>query len=247
MHWLLLASVFASLSADSEQPASVSTTKGRPPNETASSNLGSVPAQPPTSVQLFATLKTAEERAKEAEAEREKTTRDRWMVWLNAIYVLLTLFIAFFTGRLWWTGKKTAQRQLRAYVFEQADMEGLEQIQGFLVAQVAIKNAGLTPAHDVEAWAALVHLNEVEYCSHSFKAQGVPITTGKFVVNPGSLHTVGARISDRSADPNQSLYLYGEIAYRDVFGDRHFTRFRLRKLSIPNAIWGYCAEGNEAD
>jgi len=54
---------------------------------------------------------------------------------------------------------------------------------------------------------------------------------------------------DEIGTPEGTIYVYGEICYKDVFGNEHFTKYRLMHggpEKPPPGVLSPCEEGNEA-
>jgi hypothetical protein len=175
------------------------------------------------------------------------------MVVLTGIIAAATVAYVVVTGLLWWTTKKsadaakesaeaataavaqmrnTADKQLRAYVcvssallkFPQPDIpEG----------QVHFKNCGQTPAYTLQGW---IH---TWFSEHPLK-EVLPTAPDDFRKGSETLPPGGTTIFVAPGKPplpplnlavlgrkEFTLYIYGEVRYRDIFGRDQFTRFRL--------------------
>jgi hypothetical protein len=88
--------------------------------------------------------------------------------------------------------------------------------------------------------------------------EDAPKIDGPNFVNPKSSHTVVIAL-DHFMTPEQrtgikegrkSLFLWGEIQYRDAFAGDRRTWFRLTWVPTPDprlgGVWSYCHEGNGA-
>ena len=175
------------------------------------------------------------------------------MVVLTGIIAAATVVYVVVTGLLWRSTKKsadaakesaeaataavaqmrdTAERQLRAYVcvnsavlkFPQPDIPE---------AQVHFKNCGQTPAYALRGW---IHTWFTEYPlkeplptapddlrkgSETLPAGGTTIFVAprKPPLPPSNLALLGTE--------KFTLYVYGEVRYRDIFGREQYTKFRL--------------------
>lgn len=147
--------------------------------------------------------------------------------------------------------RDTAYRQLRAYVCEQVDISNLHQGADHISAPVTIRNFGVTPAYDVRFWAQLRLMTNHEAATFLFEPPADAAAQPPMVVNPEGTYTGGAFIATTPEDrqnANKSLYLWGEITYRDAFGQRHMAKFRFVHMNrYGTQIWQYCAQGNESD
>jgi hypothetical protein len=124
------------------------------------------------------------------------------------------------------TMKDTAQRQLRAYVgVEHADL-----LPG-RVARLVIKNTGQTPAYD---FAVAVMSTVDDYptptalLSDEITPGGPRATLGADSVREKEIPfaTVPDHEVDGFRDGTRVLYVYGRLAYRDVFNEDRWTTFR---------------------
>ncbi len=126
----------------------------------------------------------------------------------------------------------TAEKQLRAYVcvdsallkFPQPDVPE---------AQVHFKNCGQTPAYDLRGW---IHTWFAEYpLKEVLPTAPDDLRKGTETVAPGRKSTFVAPKKPSLSPQNLAvlgtdkftLYVYGEIRYRDVFGAEQFTKYRL--------------------
>lgn len=162
---------------------------------------------------------------------------------------------AFAANRSVETMQDTARRQLRAYVtIDSAAIKFPEP--GVPSVTVIVKNAGQTPAHDLRHW---IH-QWIE--TYPLKVQ-LPLPPEGFVMSAsllgaGATHEmhithprpiVKLPFLDQIGTPEATIYVYGGINYKDVFGEQQFVRYRLmyggpHKPSLGNL--SPCAEGNEA-
>jgi hypothetical protein len=150
---------------------------------------------------------------------------------------------------------KTAKRQLRAYVWGETNRNANIDAEPFVVV-TNIKNSGETPAYDVCCWSQLRAYDNPLPQGFVFEAAPHRIDDAKYVVNPGSLHSILTGTEpvltpeEKTAIKagNTSLYIWGEIQYRDAFAKRRKTRFRLLWIYTPLTLgmWSYCNEGNDA-
>ncbi len=187
----------------------------------------------------------------------EKPTLDRWLTYSTIVLAVVTAALAWFTFRLWGaTGKlvvgadKTAERQLRAYLWVVPDVEGkFSSISDLCTrgVKLVVKNGGQTPAYGVKHFASIgLFESESDLDDMDFSEPG-----SKFVLNPGaeSYLRIG-RSAPLSADDlariNASkafVYIWGEVRYKDAFKREQWTKFRLRAMG-PSLMW--CEEGNDA-
>jgi hypothetical protein len=179
--------------------------------------------------------------------------------WLLS-FVTLMLWGA--TVRLVRGSEKTAQRQLRAYVFvEKAVVTHLDDNEGTPEAIVTIKNFGQTPAY------RLVNLTCLALCrypapAHIEIAMEQDVVTGltaRTDMGPGHFQTAAVSTDlERSFTKEEMqglasgecvFYVYGEVRYEDAFGNQQFTRYRLMTggpAGVRGGQLATCQEGNEA-
>ena len=125
------------------------------------------------------------------------------------------------------------------------------------VAYVQIKNAGQTPAYEVLHWGHICvrdypltsPLPAPQFVSRNASVLGPGIVATKYLFLPTPLTPL--EISDLRAG-NAAIYVYGEIRYKDAFGKRRFTKYRLMHHVAQGAIGvntglTFADEGNEAD
>ena len=126
----------------------------------------------------------------------------------------------------------TAKRQLRAYVCVSS---------GYLKfpdpalprAIIMVKNCGQTPAYDVKGWCGCVW--DKYPSSKKIEPGDKTINSPVSVLGPDIPVSWGTTPGDRLPQelwPDKgtikcTLYVTGEITYRDAFGDPHYTRYRL--------------------
>jgi hypothetical protein len=127
--------------------------------------------------------------------------------------------------------ENTAKQQLRAYIC--MDTAELRFVNSQLSAIVNFKNSGQTPAHEVQGWVG------ADITSHPLaKVLSKPLNAGliypKNTVGPGTgIQFMSRRIPLTEIDilamftPQTTFFAYGQLTYKDVFGDQWHTSFRL--------------------
>lgn len=131
------------------------------------------------------------------------------------------------------TMKDTAIRQLRAYVsVSVAEIEDV--ITGFIPrAHLAVKNFGQTPAYDLigiggmamgVSWETLTPPSsepiEVTKTSLAAGAITIQVISGKRPLRPGEREAL--------LDGSKTLWVYGEMRYRDTFDIERITEYRFQ-------------------
>ena len=130
----------------------------------------------------------------------------------------------------------TAKRQLRAYVTvngvirtrDPGDLNG----EGFAVL-IDVKNNGQTPASDLLQWAR-IEIREFPlatdlpiHCLENAPRGILPPET-KNLAFPTFTRALTIIEENAVLANHTAVYVYGEVDYLDVFGDRHLTQFRFR-------------------
>lgn len=150
------------------------------------------------------------------------------LAFLTLVLAIGTLFLWLATRRLVRGSEKTAERQLRAYVFPFHNK--IEKFDTSPLVNVGFKNSGQTPAYDVTVWtvvgiAAYPFANKPEQPINIQKSQ----KSGH--IGPGAeMHTIcklgrSVTTSETTAVTagTAALYVYGELTYQDAFGKPRFT------------------------
>ncbi len=129
-----------------------------------------------------------------------------------------------------------------------------------LVAQVILKNTGLTPARDVSCTAVIDPVPRGE--RPRFAYTDTPASVG--TVFPSAEYTLSlfATISRSTGKPapltpellatisngDVQLFLHGRVTYRDIFGSKHWFTYCFSYLpGSPPPPFGACREYNETD
>jgi len=131
------------------------------------------------------------------------------------------------------TAQDTAQRQLRAYVHVAAGDINFPS-PGFPEAEIVIKNSGQTPAYHVRHW---IHMWIAEHPlkvtlpipSHDFQMATDVLAPGAMSIMPiekggGPVPVESIRLLGTAEG---TIYIYGMITYKDVFGIERYTKYRL--------------------
>jgi hypothetical protein len=162
--------------------------------------------------------------------EKEEMAISRHMLWFTG--VLAVAGILQFVILVWtfWQMRDTAQRDLRAYVC--VDSGALKfPAKNMADVQVHFKNCGKTPAYDLQGWRhtwlAESPLNDVLPWAPDTPRKGKePLAPGR-----RSVYTSKIRLEKLTemiiGTPACTLYVYGEVQYRDAFRRKRFTRYRL--------------------
>jgi hypothetical protein len=149
----------------------------------------------------------------------------------------------------------TAKRQLRAYLsVDRAAIDFPEP--GVPRIAVVIKNCGQTPAHEVRHW---IHHWILPYPL----VEELPEAPDGFVMSSALIGAGGvSEMEFTRPDPIEpkhllpqlgtamgTIYVYGKVTYKDVFGQEQFMRYRFM-FGGPEPVkagkLAPCEEGNEA-
>lgn len=190
-----------------------------------------------------------------SKTEREPARDRDWPTILTAGLLFATLALAFFGLCQVVIMRRTARRQLRAYVFittaEIGDIEDPQHVR----ASVSIKNSGQTPAYD------LINRGAITFREARLEGDLWPedrdASLSKSALGPGEVlgKYFGARpltAQERAAvrSGSHAVYVYGEILYKDAFGQRRYSRYRFMhggEAAVRNRQLVICEEGNEAN
>jgi hypothetical protein len=125
-----------------------------------------------------------------------------------------------------------AERQLRAYIcVDSATLKFPEA--NVPEAQIHLRNCGQTPAYDVSGWIhtwfAEYPLKEVLPSAPDDLRKGIePLASGRIsiFVAPRKPPLPPENLA-RLGTAQFTMYVYGEIRYKDIFGKERFTKYRL--------------------
>jgi hypothetical protein len=150
--------------------------------------------------------------------------------------------------------KDTAQKELRAYVFLSSASRIKKKEDGKLWLKVVFKNFGQTPAYACSHWASeAVPSNPQRLDVFPRPPRGMPQSV--YTLPPGSQIEIwepGTEIKPLSEGDIRSglnaLYLYGEIRYKDAFGNDQTAKFRFMCTgeAYDEGRFIACESGNEA-
>lgn len=157
--------------------------------------------------------------------------------------------------------KDSAQRQMRAYIAVSKAFAQWEPGSDLLLRRIRIfadtKNTGQTPAKNVTSWiTALSGPPDQAEFKQPPDAKS-PLSNAVQGAGQASHFEFWHQVHTLDEDEvvvwrrgERSLFVYGRIDYADVFGDPHFTEFRLRThpdgVSAEGCKFIACNGGNEA-
>ena len=151
--------------------------------------------------------------------------------------------------------KETSEKELRAYVFTNgAKGEPAGDKSGAYTVRVEIKNFGVTPAYALSGWMTVfvddfAHEREIASLPHdSEMVQTILPPGGMCFYYARTFHPVTRELK-AIAGSIRAIYAYGEVRYKDIFGNEHFAKFRIKCAGERNLATGsfdHCLGGNEA-
>ena len=204
-----------------------------------------------------------------ADSTRDVVVVTEWQLYVGGVGIALLVLTLVLTVRATNAAveanriaRKSAERQLRAYVGLK-DARITMNDEGELSYRVRYKNYGQTPGFKLTVQTSCtatplplkVPLSSTEPEPDDLKSMGILWPT-QFVENTRTMFAPGTQLPgkftpeyrDDIAAARAAVFLYGEIAYWDIFKKRRSTTFRL----MYTGPWGghqsldICEEGNEA-
>jgi hypothetical protein len=158
--------------------------------------------------------------------------------WTDIAITAFTFAIAIFTIGLFWDGREKGRKELRAYVgVPDAKLIRIGENNIFQI-QVTITNSGHTPAKDVQKW--MNWAIEDKGSDPTFEEK--PFDSAKRPIAPDSQWLLRNTIHDWNDETitaistyEKSVFVWGTIIYEDIYGNNHFTQFRVR---TDATMWG---------
>ena len=184
-----------------------------------------------------------------------------WLMVFNGALVVATTLLAIPSVWLACIARRTAERQLRAYIVVKAATVELvkegsaEKIVG-VVCRVAFLNAGQTPAYDLQLTRNTVR--ETFAFDPIFPDDGGGMHRTTAILGPRVEHPddLGTRMNLSPQDVlalergQSAIYMWGAVRYRDIFNRSRRTRFAAQWPRIPSKIddrsTTACPHGNDA-
>jgi hypothetical protein len=159
----------------------------------------------------------------------------------NIAMAVLTFILAFGTWFLWRVtrrmvkgGERTAERQLRAYVFISDGAVRTDQSQFSIT--VVLRNFGLTPASDFSTW---IDCGVYPFDNIPFPKIPKPHDqrTGTSIVGPTAEVTITTVYFplgpiDAIRGGQSAIFAWGGADYLDAFGKRRYFTFRMRMSGV---------------
>ncbi len=183
-------------------------------------------------------------RVAEAAEASERLARDQYRLsvlgmWAIALTLGFAGVAAFAAVRNLTVVQETSKRQLRAYVdVDQASITKSDAL-GQLEAGLRLLNSGQTPAYDVTwrhavAWLPYPFTEESFHRSAAELASDAPSTMaagGASMLTAVLREPVPAANIEAYQRGTMAIAVFGEITYRDTFGEHRSTAFRLYNTS----------------
>jgi hypothetical protein len=172
-----------------------------------------------------------------------------WVSGGSGLLVLAALYLAFQSNRI---AGDTAKRQLRSYVNVSKFEPSAYCVGQAFSTRVHFSNKGQTPAHDVIVRAYLARrqlpldtatLGDqpiTGWGSKTTLANGDPLSA-----NVRFGHSVSEDEIAAFRDEKIGIYVYGWVSYKDIFGEKHITKYRAALQQ--DGLFAGCDDGNEAD
>jgi len=152
----------------------------------------------------------------------------------------------------------TAELQLRAYVFVEADAIRSVEDGKIPASTTLIKNTGLTPAYDVKHWGGISIVKngdeppDFSDAENEFEGPVQIAPNGELIVN--NIYDKKLTESDIKNLKSKEcvIYVYGRITYTDIFNKPHWTTYRTTQDGdVRSPIGGHfltiCERGNSCD
>jgi hypothetical protein len=185
----------------------------------------------------------------------------------TAVLAVATIKLWRSTNSLWKAGERTAEMQLRAYVFiSSAKVDVHQDSDAAIEAIVVLKNFGSTPARNVICVSGFAFspypirsmpeltLTDAAYASAARTSidlpPGIPSVLPVSITDQ-RLSTAAAKSEFVAGLSNGTLivFVYGEIRYRDILGNARQTKFRFMmggQAGFRGGMLVGCEEGNES-
>lgn len=249
MRWFLLSFAVIFAAAQSQEPPKPKATEQKSKTEQRDSEKSSLFVKTPSPT-------TQADRDYEAYEKREKPANERKITDATVALAWITGILAMFTAGLWFAtyclvrdAKKTAERQLRAYVsVDGVNIKPLAPGEPAFVT-LAIQNHGDTPASDLDFSGAIEIFSHPLQDNHTFLPepswQKIKVT----LFPKSAAHSAGA-VTNRPLTPEEiavvsnkasgrRLYVYGMVKYQDAFKKPRQTEFcfsitDIDQMKLPN-------------
>lgn len=238
--------------ADSQPPApakSISSQQGESKSAEGQQGAGSNQRGTQQSPIFIERIQSADE---QKQAKEEATNKDAESIWerraqiANIVIAAFTVVLACVTAGMWWVGRDTARRQLRAYLTVLVGNARYQDKQLRFEALPLIFNTGQTPAYKVKYWARAdvfpfplpdeVILGIPD--NDPFMSEGTLGAQHNFTISGIVQHRVPEdEIEGIKAGHPSRVYVWGKVSYEDIFGKEWYTDF------CQSIFWSVDGEG----
>jgi hypothetical protein len=186
-------------------------------------------------------------------------SRDKFVAGISTIFLVAftallagsTLFLYRATRSLVQGAEKTAEQQMRAYIYvKEANMVSQGDNQ-FWQAKIVFKNFGQTPAYGVVTPTDFY--KSVKSSKYDFEEPPADLITPTNDWGPGQEVIVLSK-SDKALTPEEAahfrngswvIFIHGIVKYRDAFGNNRFTKFRMQYR--PDGLLDAHGDGNTSN
>ncbi len=214
----------------------------------------------------------------ENDRETRKSRIEFWTAVGTGALAVITAALAIFTYRLWRStgnlvedAERTAVRQLRADVFvENARIVAADANSNFIEPNrtifagggtgvvIEFRNFGQTPAYDAQATISTELVDWPLITELVPKARFDDPKISKASMGPSSNRAIfwvsgvvlSTEVLGDLRSGKKAIFVFGEIRYRDAFGNDRFTRYRFYTggpLGVMGPSLAAHTDGNEAD
>jgi hypothetical protein len=136
------------------------------------------------------------------------------------------------TGDAVTLARLNASKELRAYVFAGSSRIDNFVVGGWVTTRIDLNNAGRTPANNLESWSGIV-LREYPLRTELKPSPINPSSKSSLAPGGETSHIIEwpKALSQEEFDHiiagRMAIYVFGGVAYEDVFKEPHFMRYRL--------------------
>jgi len=253
---LIIGAVLFAQIAVSNRPSTTSREPSQEPQKQATSAQLSKnqhqPSQPSTAVYNIEASPQSGQESTTISRKEEETTNRRLMYFTAALAVVAALQ---FLALLWQvkTTRSTSEKELRAYVFPASATRVTQN--GVVRLKVELRNSGKTPALECASWVFEGVANTPNPTFPEDAPAGTAMHSSYYIAPGSHMEVNDEALAIQEDDFNfistniRSLYLVGEIKYKDAFQKPHSTRFRMvsRGNDFVAGLFVFCAEGNSSD
>ena len=267
-----MAGTASSLDTPKPTPPAKGDAKGNDKAKAGSENKQSIAVQLPPTINVNVGGKLEMKGVSEESKKHEQAfyeSPEFWVAIFTGLLVFVTAYLVHYTKKLWRSthdlvkdAKDTAKWDLRAYV---SPADGtLRLIPGTTVlrAEVALRNSGRTPAHNVR----YAITGDLRSPTDVGRFEDQDLSTRKQPIAPNAHWTVGHEFLHLTSEDIQDVvdskkwvYVWGRAEYVDIFKRTQTLKFRYRNIVRQTAFdpetrqhvitgWAFYPEddGNEA-